>query len=369
MALTSGHNLDDAELYSRLDPSGMRERLRDLPRYCLAAWQQAQAFNLSDDWADSEKVVIGGMGGSAIAGDLLANLAAIEGSLPILVVRDLHLPFFLNERTLFFACSYSGNTEETLALLDQAAKTDARIIAVSSGGALTTKARQHQFPLLTIDLSLEPRSAVGYCLILLLGVLDQVGLVRVGAAELERTVQSLSQKICQLNEDVPVVENPAKQLAVELRDKLILVYGSGLFSGMALRWKSQFNENAKIWSYSETIPEMLHNSVEAFRSTLPMSELATVLLLQPNVLDGAYPRHYAVVSELLGRGSIPYHILEGEQSSPLGQLLDMLILGDYVSYYLALLQGVDPSPNPSIDVAKDLLANPPTREPGMKPGR
>ena len=369
MALTTGHNLDDAELYLRLDPSGMRERLGDLPRHCLVAWQQAQAISLPDDWADSDKVVIGGMGGSAIAGDLLANLAAVEGSVPILVARDLHLPFFLNERTLFFASSYSGHTEETLALLDQAAKTDARIIAVSSGGTLTTRARQHQLPLLTIDISLEPRSAVGYSLMLLLGVLDQVGLVRVGTAELDRAVQSLSQKICQLKEDVPAAENPAKQLAIELRDKLILVYGSGLFSGMARRWKSQFNENAKAWSYSETIPEMLHNSVEAFRPLSLMSEWATVLLLQPNILDGAYPRHYAVVAELLRRGDIPYRILEGEQGSPLGQLLDMLILGDYISYYLALLQGVDPSPNPSIDAAKDLLANPPDREPGMKSGR
>jgi glucose/mannose-6-phosphate isomerase len=365
MALNIKHNLDDPEVYTQLDPSGLRKRLQDLPRHCLAAWQQVRAAHLPDDWADSNKVVIGGMGGSAIAGDLVADLMAIQSSVPILVVREPRLPFYLTERTLFLACSYSGNTEETLALWDQAAKTDARIMAVSSGGTLAASAEEHQAPLLRVDVSLEPRSAVGYNLMLLLGVLKRLGLLRVGEAEVERTVQSLCQKISLLKEDVPATENPAKQLAAELRDKLILVYGSGLFRGVARRWKSQFNENSKAWSYFETIPEMLHNSVEAFRTSSPMAEWGMALLLQPNNVDGGHQRHHAVVAELLRRNNIPHRVLQGEPGPPLSQLLDMLSLGDYVSYYLALLQGVDPSPNPSIDEAKELLPNPPAQNPGM----
>ena len=358
MALNTKHNLDDPEVYTQLDPSGLRKRLQDLPRHCLAAWQQMQTAPLPDHWSDSDKVVIGGMGGSAIVGDLVADLMAVQSSVPILVVRDLHLPFYLTERTLFLACSYSGNTEETLALWDQAAKTDARIMAVSSGGTLAARAEELQVPLLRVDVSVEPRSAVGYNLMLLLGVLERLGLLRVGAAEVDQTVQSLRRKISLLKEDVPATENPAKQLAVELRDKLILVYGSGLFQGVARRWKSQFNENAKAWSYSETIPEMLHNSVEAFPSSSPMAELGMALLLQPNNEDRGHQRHHAVVAELLRRNNFPHRVLQGEPGPPLSQLLDMLVLGDYVSYYLALLQGVDPSPNPSIDEAKELLANP-----------
>ena len=321
---------------------------------------------LPDDWSDTEKVVIGGMGGSAIAGDLVADLAAVQGNVPVLVVRDLHLPFVLSERTLFIACSYSGNTEETLALFNQAAKTDARIIAISSGGMLAVKAGEHRVPLLTVDLSVEPRSAVGYNLMLLFGVLERLGMVRVEEGELDRTIQSLCQKISSLKEDVPLTANPAKQLAQELRDKLILVYGSGLFGGVARRWKSQFNENAKAWSFYETIPEMLHNSVEAFRSTSLMVDWGIALLLQPNYSGGGHRRHHAVLAELLRRNNIPHRELPGEPGPPLSQLLNMLVLGDYVSYYLALLQGVDPSPNPSIDEAKELLANPTAQKPGKK---
>ena len=146
------------------------------------------------------------------------------------------------------------------------------------------------------------------------------------------------------------------------------MYGGGLFGGVARRWKSQFNENAKVWSYYETIPEMLHNSVEAFRSSYAMGDRAVALLLQPDNPDDGHQRHHAVVAELLGRNNIPYRSLRGEPGSPLSQLLNMLVLGDYVSYYLALLQGVDPAPNPSIDEAKELLANSSAKKPLTRPG-
>ena len=210
MALNTGNNLDDPDVYARLDPSGLRKRIQDLPRHCLAAWQQVRAADLPDGWSDSDRVVIGGMGGSAIAGDLVSDLAAVQGGVPVSVVRDLQLPFLLTEHTLFLACSYSGNTEETLALFDQAAKTDTRIIAISGGGTLAAKAGERQVPLLAIEVSLEPRSAVGYNLMLLLGVLERWGLLLLGEAEVELTVQSLGQKISTLKEDVPAAGKPSE---------------------------------------------------------------------------------------------------------------------------------------------------------------
>ena len=367
MTLNAVHNLDDPKVYTGLDPSGLRERLRDLPHHCLAAWQQAQAAPLPDDWADCDKVIIGGMGGSAIAGDLLGDLAAAQTTVPVLVVRDLQIPFSLTKRTLFIACSYSGNTEETLGLFNQAVESEARVMAVSSGGSLSAKAEQHKVPLLTIDLSSEPRSAVGYSLMLLVGVLERFKLLQVTESDVRHGTQALDVKLSTLKPDVPTTENPAKQLAVKLKDKLIVVYGSGLFAGMARRWKSQFNENAKAWAYYETVPEMLHNSVEAFRfiSNSAMTDIGIALLLQPNNAPEGHQRHHAVVAELLRRNNISNCVLQGEPEPPLSQLLDMLVMGDYVSYYLALLQGVDPSPNPSIDEAKRLLADPGATEPGI----
>ena len=356
MSLRVEHNLDDPEVYPLLDPSGLRKRLRDLPAHCLAAWRQARTAHLPSDWADSDKVVVGGMGGSAIAGDLASDLAAARSSVPVLVVRDLALPHFMTERTLFLACSYSGQTEETLSLWKQVRKTPARAAAISGGGALAAMAQRDAAPLLTIDVPMEPRSAVGYNLMLLLGVLERLGLLPMTEAEVDQTVQSLRQRIGTLTEDIPAEKNPAKQLAIGIRDKLILVYGGGLFEGVARRWKSQLNENAKAWAFYETIPEILHNSVEAFPTKFPIAERAVALLLEPSGLEAGQRRRYIVAAELLRRNNIPCRSLQAEEGPALSQLMNMLILGDYVSYYLALLQGIDPSPNPSIDEAKKLLS-------------
>ena len=185
-------------------------------------------------------------------------------------------------------------------------------------------------------------------------VLWGLGLLAMDGEQVAGAVSAGSHYASAWAEDVPVAENPAKRLALELKDKLIIVYGSGLFSGMARRWKSQFNENAKVWSFFETLPEMLHNSVEAFAS--PLGQPPVTLILEPGTENTIHSRHNRVIAETLTHHKIPRKVLRGEGSSPLSQILNMLLLGDYVSYYLALLRGVDPSPNPSIDAAKDLLA-------------
>ena len=363
MAEEAKRQLDDQGIYSDVDPSGLRHRLKNIPLQCLAAWQSSVDFSLPAEWSSSNKVVIGGMGGSAMAGDLAADLASGMSSsssmpsakVPILVVRDLSFPFPLDQDTIFIACSYSGNTEETLALFEQAARAKARTIAIGNGGKLSQMAGNAGVPLLKIDITSEPRTAVAYNLMLILGVLRGLGLMELDQEQVSGAISAVSHNASAWVEDVPVAANPAKQLALELSEKLIIVYGSGLFSGMARRWKSQFNENAKIWSFFETLPEMLHNSVEAFAT--PPGQPTIALILEPGTGNSTHSRHNRVMSETLARHEIPVKVLRADGPSPLAQILNMLLLGDYVSYYLALLRGVDPSPNPSIDAAKELLSD------------
>ena len=361
MAEEAKHRLDDQEIYSRVDPSGLRHRLRNIPGQCLAAWQSLENFSLPGSWSSSKKVVIGGMGGSAMAGDLAADLTANVSmplsmdmpKVPVLVVRDLSFPFPLDRDTIFIACSYSGNTEETLALFNQAVQGKAKTSVISNGGKLFRMAGNAGVPLLKIDVTSEPRTAVAYNLMLILGVLRGLRLLELEEEQVTGAISAVSHSASVWAEEVPVADNPAKLLALELRDKLIIVYGSGLFSGMARRWKSQFNENAKIWSFFETLPEMLHNSVEAFAT--PIGQPAMALILDPGTEITIHDRHNRVILETLAQHDIPCKVLLGDGPSPLARILNMLLLGDYVSYYLALLRGVDPSPNPSIDAAKELL--------------
>ena len=261
-------NLDRPEVYASFDPSGLRDRLRALPQQCRAAWRQSQAPLPADLTGDYDKVVIGGMGGSAIAGDLVADLAALQRTVPVVVVRSFHLPFTLDRRSLFISCSYSGNTRETLSLFRQAIADGAQVLAVTAGGTLAQEAQERNIPVLPVDAPGEPRSAVGYNLILLLGALNRSGLVSVSDDEAQAAVAGLELQLSRIGEEVPTPDNPAKLLARELLDKLVVVYGGGIFSGVARRWKAQLNENAKAWAFYENIPESLHNSGGTLRRGL-----------------------------------------------------------------------------------------------------
>ena len=356
MTSSAKYDLDRPETYSSLDPFGIRGRLRELPRHCEEAWRVSQTIPLPSYPTPVQHVVIGGMGGSAIAGDLAANLAAAQRAVPISVVRDFHLGFALNPGTLFIACSYSGETEETLSLFHQALTAGSQVIALSSGGRLSEEARSRGIPILKVDAPGEPRNATTYSLLLLLGALHRLGLVLTGDDVVRASAVELSRRVAQLEEGVPTRDNPAKLLAAELKDKLILVYGGGLFTGMARRWKTQLNENAKVWAFFETIPELLHNAVESYVTTEGLGGQLMVLLLQPGVEKGEADPHYQVVSQLLRSNAVLSRILQGETTHPLSQLMAMLLLGDYVSYYLALLRGVDPSPTPAIQAAREGLA-------------
>jgi len=324
--------------------------------HCEDAWRVSQTVHLPADPPPVKHVVIGGMGGSAIAGDFTADLAATQGTVPISVVRDLKLPFALDHNSLFIACSYSGETRETLSMFHQALAAGSQVMVISSGGRLTEEAESRGIPIFRVDAPGEPRNATTYSLLLLLGILHRLGIVRTGDEVVRASADDLRNRIAQLEEGVPTGDNPAKLLAAELKDKLILVYGGGLFTGMARRWKTQFNENAKVWAFFETIPELLHNSVESFGTAQELGENLMVLLLQPSVPDGGANAHFQVASQHLDGNGVPNRILQGETANPLSQLLTMLLLGDYVSYYLAMLRGVDPSATPTLQSAKEDLA-------------
>ena len=188
-------NLDRKETYTELDPSGMRYRLADLPRQCAEAWELCRRTPLDTLPGPYDKVVISGMGGSAIAGDLVADLASLAPSVPLMVARNLDLPFRLDERTLFVSCSHSGNTAETLSLFRAAAAGPAGVLAITSGGRLGREAQAARIPVVPVSPEGEPRSAVGSFLVLLLGILNRLGLVPLSQAEMDATSEALQSQL------------------------------------------------------------------------------------------------------------------------------------------------------------------------------
>ena len=345
--------LDSLEFIGTCDPSGLRHRLRSMPESCRGGWEQGSGLVPPSGWGRVRRLVVAGMGGSAIVGDLVSDLASAGGELPVSVVRELSIPFSLDDETLLVACSHSGSTRETLAMFRQAHYGGTPALVMAGGGLLEEEARSAGVPFLKIDAPGEPRSALGFNLLLLLGALHRCGLLTTSPGEAEEAMASLEEAIARWAEEVPAADNPAKQLASELDGRAIVIYGGGILAGMARRWKTQFNENAKVWAFFEALPEALHNSVEAFAG---LDEAAPAsLLLRPWVCGAELERRFDIAAELLRVSGALHRVVNAPEASPLSQVLHLLALGDYASFYLAMLRGVDPSPTPGIQRGKTLL--------------
>jgi glucose/mannose-6-phosphate isomerase len=349
-------NLDDPRLFKQLDREGMLGCIKEMPRLCQQAWQMAMDFKLPPDYSRVNKVVVLGMGGSAIGGDLVSSLSVSEARLPVLVCRDYHLPAFVDAETLVIASSYSGMTEETLSAFQGALKTWAKKLALTTGGRLKAMAEERGIPVFAFDYKAQPRAALAFSLLPILGFLYRLGFISDKSAEVKETVavlEGLSQK---MGEDVPVSANPAKQLAQQLYGKLSVVYGAGLVSEVARRWKTQLNENSKAWCCYGVFPELNHNDIVGYQFPPELAGKAVVVLLRSSLLPHRIQLRYKVTCQLLGEAKVGYQIVDGEGSSPLSQVMSLVLYGDYVSYYLAMLNGIDPTPVKNIAYLKEQLA-------------
>jgi len=350
-------NLDDMQVYKRLYPANMLEHLHGLPRQCRTAWLKAQEFQLPKGYANIDKVVVLGMGGSAIGGSLLRNLASRLTKPVIFVTRDYDLPAFIDDRTLVIASSYSGNTEETLSAFSQAVKSKCKKLAMTTGGKLKALAEDVNAPVFLIDLASQPRAALGYSFIPLIAFLQKLGFLNDKTAEVEAMIQDLERLLEELHETVPTKSNPAKQLSAKLQGKIAVIYGAGILSAVARRWKTQINENSKAWAFYETFPELNHNAVAGYQFPSELASKMYVVLLRCPSLHSRTLIRYQVTSELLKQKNISHEVIDSQSKGELSQMMSLIYLGDWVSYYLAILNDTDPTPVKVIEQLKKRLSD------------
>jgi len=335
--------LDDLDAMRKLDPSGMGEAIAGLPRHCREAWAAVQGLVLPPDYALAENAVIAGMGGSAIGGALLAGILADECPVPLIVCRDYDLPAFVDDRTLVIASSYSGNTEETLSAAHQARQRGARIIALTSGGELARLAKEWGAPMYAIPFKGQPRAALGYSLIPLLDIAQKLGWVADKSAEVAEAAAAVEGWGAELAPRVPAERNAAKQLAARLHGRVPLTYGAEHLGPVAMRWQGQFNENAKNFAGHAILPELCHNVVEGFGHPDGLGESLAVLILRSERYHPRNALRCDIVGEVLDRNGIAWEAVRPRGQSRLAEVLSLVHFGDWVSYYLALLNGEDPT--------------------------
>ncbi|MGA9348476.1 MAG: bifunctional phosphoglucose/phosphomannose isomerase [Anaerolineae bacterium] len=348
-------DLNNWSLFHEIDPDDMLGRIAGLPQQCRDAWANVQNLELPPKYRQVNKIVVLGMGGSAIGGDLLRALAEHECAVPIAINRDYTVPAFVNAETLVIASSYSGNTEETLSAFKEAGKRGAALLAITTNGKLAQQARESGLPLLTFCYKSQPRAALGYSLVSLIGVVQKLGLIASKAANLEEAIEVMEALQEEIKETVPVTENPAKQLAKRLYGHLPVVYGAGYLAEVAHRWKTQFNENSKAWGFYEQLPELNHNAVVGYQFPEELAERILVVMLVSSLDHPRNKARFQVTQEILAKRGIAYETIEAHGQSPLAQMLSAIHFGDYVSYYLALLYEVDPTPVTVINYLKKRL--------------
>lgn len=346
--------IESVEAIRAADPGNMLDRIKELPHQVRDAWKIVQAATIPPHFSDVRNITVLGMGGSAIGGEFAGALVLDELKVPLAVHRDYGLPAYVGRDSLVIASSFSGNTEETLSGLEEARKRGARIVGITTGGKVAEQAKTYSFPLITFDYKAQPRAALGYSLAMVLGVLTKLGFVKDVGAQIDQALTDLAKLEERVHEGART--NDAKKLAVELYGKIPVAFGAGVMGVMARRVKDQWNENAKNWAAYDVMSELNHNAVVGFPHPPVARDALSVLLLRSARDNARHQVRFDVTRELLDRANIPHRTLELPGTSMLSEVLQMVLFTDYVSFYVALLNGADPSPVKSIDYLKDRLA-------------
>ncbi|MFC1904725.1 bifunctional phosphoglucose/phosphomannose isomerase [Chloroflexota bacterium] len=349
-------DLDNPQLYRQYDSDGMLARIGEMPEQCQRAWQKAMDFSLPPDYTEINKVVILGMGGSAIGGDLVGSLAISEAKLPVLVYRDYNLPAFVDAETLVIASSYSGMTEETLSSFEQSLETKAKKLAITAGGKLKDIAEKRNVPFFSIDYKTQPRAALAFSFLPSLCFLQKLGFIPDKSTDVNEMVKVLQELSHKIKEGVPSSDNPAKQLALRLYGHLPVIYGAGVVSEVAHRWKTQLNENGKAWAFHEVFPELNHNAVVGYQFPAELASEIVLVLLNSTYLSERLQLRYQITCGLLEQAGVSYQLVDSVGASQLSQMMSLVLYGDYISCYLAFLYETDPSPVKGISYLKDQLA-------------
>ena len=332
----------------KLDTSGMLEVVAGFPDQCRKGLELGEEVDLPQGLSGFSRVLCVGMGGSGITGDLLGRFLSI----PVIPCRGYRVPSYIGEETLLIGVSYSGNTEETLSAFQEGLSRTRRALAISSGGKLRELCASRGIPWIGIPGGYQPRAALGYLLFTLLSVLRRLGAAHL---DLKEALATLAEQAKALGPASP--GNQAQAIARALVGGVPLIYGTyGNTGPVAFRWKTQINENAKQPAFWAELPELCHNEIVGWELAERVLPGGRVVFLRTGHDHPRVQARIEILKEVLLRRGLSYLEVEGEGKSEAAQLFSLLYLGDWVSVYLALLNGVDPTPVRPIQELKERLA-------------
>ncbi len=345
-------NKKDIELY---DNSNMFEVLENFGRQIEEACAIGNSAVVNGSYSNIKNIIICGMGGSAIGGDLLRSTLQYETKIPIFVNRNYRLPSFVDENTLVIASSYSGNTEETLSAYGKAKEKGCRIICISSGGNLSLLAENENRILIKIPKGYQPRCALAYSFFPLLILMNKTSFCSDKTNEINNVILRIkkrSEEYTKINDS-----NPAIKTAGHLQGKFPVIYSSTDLLDIAnLRWRCQMNENAKSLAFGNLLPEMNHNEIVGWQENPELLKKIVIVSLEDKENHAQIRKRQEITLDIISPLADMLIKIEGEGTSLLERIFDLIYLGDWVSFYLAVLNKVDPTPVEKINYLKSKLS-------------
>jgi glucose/mannose-6-phosphate isomerase len=341
------------EAIAQVDPSGQLSDVLALPDHLRdALWRVESA--IMNEWDTPGGLVVAGMGGSAIGGALACAALGDHASRPIFVTRAYGLPPWTTPETTVLCASYSGNTEETLACYEAAGALGAQRVVVTTGGRLAELARTDRVPVIPLPGGFQPRAAVAYMTVAALEIAALCGAGPRLTSEIDVAASHTEQLVAEWGPDAPE-DSLAKEIARGLLGSAPVVAGAGLTAPIAYRWKTQINENAKLPCFAHELPELDHNEIVGWEGAPDVGRFAAVFLDDSD----AHPRVKArmeLTEKLIADSATASFHLETRGQTTIERVMSLVLLGDLVSLYLAVLRGVDPGPVKVIEQLKAELA-------------
>jgi glucose/mannose-6-phosphate isomerase len=332
----------------------MFDLVKAFPAHMADAWERGKRFSAAIEPAGVSRVVVCGMGGSAIGADLVRSFLGDALAVPVHVNRFYDVPAALRRNAFFVFSSYSGNTEETLAAYDVVRSGGHPAAAITAGGELAALCERDRVPVCRIPGGMPPRSAVAYSFFPLLHILSALGAADTDEEEFGRAVAAIGKRCAEYSADTEA--NEAQRIAQSLAGKIPFVFSrGGLFDAVARRWSCQFSENAKTLAHFAAFTEPSHNLIMGWQSRAPWHERIAAVSLEDEEDHPAGARQADAAMRIIGPLSGGVVRVASVPGGRLERILSAVILGDFASVYLAYLNGVDPTPISVIDLLKDRL--------------
>jgi glucose/mannose-6-phosphate isomerase len=340
----------------RTDPKGMYKWIMNFPKQVEESVRIGKESKIKLNVKGVRNIVLTGLGGSAIGGDLLRSYLAEELKVPFTVNRYYSLPRFVDKNTLVIVSSYSGNTEETISAYKDALKRKARILCISTGGEVARMAKKFKKPWIQTVPGLSPRAALGYSFFPLLAALVKLGFIRSKDKDIKETIQLLKSK-AEIYGDPMNPENSPLKLAEQFKGKLPIIYSPAEhLDSVNLRWRGQIAENSKQLSSGHVLPEMNHNELVGWKVLTGLMKQMHVVFLKDAGTHKRVAIRENVTSRVVAKYAGSVSEIQSEGRTLLARIFSLIYFGDWTSLYLAILNNEDPEPVDIIDYLKDELS-------------